>query len=464
MIEPTVPQIIRPRLIDHFGIMTSQENLSFAIPFLKEDIPLYVDPFLMWRSPSQQDQALHESLISAFNYLGFMSKNGRQEEALKRLCRISECHEVGLGNSAKRVGKRIGEKKAQEILALFERLPHFSRFECRHVEETQLYIDGISKDRVSDFACNFTKSFLIDSTIDECQRLGIPMMDTVISDVYSIRDKSFKDDYKAKLPFHPETKERIIFVPKRWLRHVPWISYDDYFKTACPQDDISHKGEPLDHVKVLKFNVENYGFVEGYIKEKERTQEDCNNDPLFSQIPIISAKRQIASLRKLPSGNSKGEDKAFEGIIEMLLPSMLYPHLDFAQAQSRTISGSSIRDLVFYNNRDHQFLVELFKDYDARQIVFELKNVASVERDHIDQLGRYLPPDLGRFGVLVTRNELTKARLQQTVDLWSAHRKAIITLTDADIEMMAQVFESKQRSPLDVLKKKYVEFRRACPT
>jgi hypothetical protein len=29
--------------------------------------------------------------------------------------------------------------------------------------------------------------------------------------------------------------------------------------------------------------------------------------------------------------------------------------------------------------------------------------------------------------------------------------------------MMCQLYESRQRAPIDVLKKKYVEFTRACP-
>ena len=462
--SPVAPQMLRPRLIDNYGIIASQNSLDFAIPFINEDIPLYVDPFLLWKSPSQQDQSLHETVINAFNLLGHLSKNGKVDEAIQRLCTISECAEVGLGSSAKRVGKKIGAKKAEEILALFGRIPHYSKFECRHMEETQLYVDGVSKDRISDFTCNFIKSFLIDFTIDQCQQLGIPMVDVLVNDVYSTRDKKFMDNYKAKLPHHPVTGERIIFVPKRWLRHVPWITYEDYFRGYCPQDDVAHKGEVLDHVKVLQYNIANYGIVEGYVKEKERTVADCQNDPLFTQMPIVSAKRQLTALKKLSSGNTSGEGKAYEDIMEALFPSLLYPHLDFAQPQSRTISGSSIRDLIFYNNRDHAFLLELFNDYGSRQIVFELKNVASVESDHIDQISRYLPPGLGNFGVIVTRNELTKARLQQTVDLWSAHRKAIVIITDADIEMMVQVFESKQRSPIDVIKKKYVDFRRACPT
>ena len=44
--------LIRPRLTDHHGIGIPQAQLDFAIPFVDEDIPLYVDPFLLWKSPS----------------------------------------------------------------------------------------------------------------------------------------------------------------------------------------------------------------------------------------------------------------------------------------------------------------------------------------------------------------------------------------------------------------------------
>ena len=456
-------QIIRPRLIDYHGITVTQDRLDFAIPFLSEDIPLYVDPFLMWRSPSQQDQSLHEALVNAFNYLGHLFQSGKHEVAIQILIQVSECDEVGLGHSATRTGKRIGEEQAVEILKLFEILPHYGRGECKHMEEIQLFVDGISKDRVSDFACNFAKSFLIDFTMDQCEMHGIPLVDVVVQNVYSQRDRKFVESQNAKLPLNPETNAPIIFVPKRWLRYTPWINYENYFHDYCPQDDIAHEGEHLEQVKILKFNRDNYGVVEAYIRDKERTFEDCHNDPLFLQIPVLSAKRQLTKLRKLSSGNVNGEASQYERIIEILLPSLLYPHLDFATAQSRTDSGVSIRDLVFYNNRDHPFLLELFNDYHARQIVLEMKNVAEVDLQHIDQLNRYLAPEIGQFGVIVTRNELKRARFQQTIDLWSGQRKAVIALSDADIEMMVEVFESRQRLPLDIIKKKYFEFRQKCP-
>ena len=35
------------------GLMLTQEEVRFAIPFVDEYIPPYVDPFLLWKSPSQ---------------------------------------------------------------------------------------------------------------------------------------------------------------------------------------------------------------------------------------------------------------------------------------------------------------------------------------------------------------------------------------------------------------------------
>lgn len=203
--------------------------------------------------------------------------------------------------------------------------------------------------------------------------------------------------------------------------------------------------------------------IDSYIREKERTFEDCRNDPLFTQIPITSAKRKIAALRKLPTGKANNADIDYEKIIGELFPSLLYPHLDFAAVQSRTETGATIRDLIFYNGQRDPFLAEIYRDYQSNQLVFEMKNVAEVSRDHVNQLNRYMTDSLGKFGVLVTRVPLTKARMQSTIDLWSGQRRCIITITDDDIAQMVDLFESKQRSPLDVLKKKYVEYRRMCP-
>ena len=194
--------LIRPGLTDYYGIALQQAELDFAIPFFDEDTPLYLDPFLLWRSPSQPDQALHTSLINAFNHLGVLERKGEGEKAVSTLIAASECDEVGMGSSVKRKGKRLGRNKATEVISLFCRIPQYRDYGFRHFEEIRLYIDGIAKDRISDISCNFLKSFLIDFTIDQCTRLGIPTEISSVKNVYDYRSNTFKDD-QYNLPINP---------------------------------------------------------------------------------------------------------------------------------------------------------------------------------------------------------------------------------------------------------------------
>jgi len=453
--------IIRPRLTDYSNILVSQEETDFAIPFVDEDIPFCLDPFLLWRSPSMQDTSLHAMLANSFNYLGLLVNKGKEDAARKMLIRASECDEVGLGFSGTRQGHRIGPKAANEILSLFSLIPQIKKNGFTHFEEIQLYVDQISKDRISDIACTYLKSWLIDYTIAQCEKLGIPTSDITLKDIYNVKDNDFKAE-GVKLPCNPQDGRPILLVPKRWLRQAPWISYGnyvkDYFiKEASGGEDKLSKGE------ILNFNRENYGVVQAYVKQKERAQKDCQNDPLFKPIPILSAKRKFSAIEELPSGKSDNADRKYEDYICQLFASLLYPHLDFAAEEVRTDSGVQIRDLIFYNTRSETFLQDIHESYGNKQLVFELKNVKSIAREHITQLNRYLANDFGGFGILVTRNPLSRAMFRSTIDLWSGQRRCIIALTDADIRLMVSVYESRQRLPIEVVKKKYIEFCRACP-
>jgi hypothetical protein len=258
---------------------------------------------------------------------------------------------------------------------------------------------------------------------------------------------------------NPKNDQAILLVPKRWLRFVPWINYDDYFEKSHTKDDVT-----LGRVEVLSYNRSNYGAVREYIERKERSQADCVNDPLFKPIPVISAKQKFQELTKLPTGKTDSADRRYENLICQLLTSMFYPYLDFADMQSRTDSGVLIRDLIFYNNNGMDFLSEIYAKYASYQLVFELKNVASVEREHINQLNRYLNNEFGHFGVLVTRNRLPRPIFKNTIDLWAGQRRCVVALADADIEFMVELFDGKQRLPIEVLKRVYIEFTRALPS
>lgn len=454
--------IIRPRLNDFYNIPLRQEDVDFAIPFLDEDIPLYVDPFLLWKIPSQQDNSLHTSVVSSFNHLGNLFVKGNEAEAIKTLIELTECNEVGLGNSKTRVGKKIGEKAAIEVLRLFKEVPQIQSHGFSHFEEIQLLIEGISKDRISDIACSLLKSFLIDYTIQQCEKLNIPM-EKVNLVLYDYKSQKLISE-NTLLPVNPANKNPIILTPKRWLRYSPWINYDDYFDNYYIKDVDKHFDGKKNRVQIVEFNRHNYSLISSYIEGKKKNTGDCQNDPLFLQIPVTSAKRKMHTIKNLPTGKTDNADRKYEDLMVQVLASMLYPHLDFAQEQSRTESGAQIRDLIFYNNRSYDFLSDIYDTYESRQLVFELKNVKEVEREHINQLNRYLTHHFGKFGVIFTRNPPPRSIFQNTIDLWAGQRRCILILDDSDLELMSEVYESRQRLPIEIIKRKYVEFTRSCPS
>lgn len=455
--------IIRPRLNDFHNIPITQEEVDFAIPFVDEDIPLYVDPFLMWKSPSMQDNSLHLVITNCFNHLGYLISKGKESDAIEILIRASECDEVGLGNSKTKAGKRIGEKLALNVLNQFKAIPQISKNGFIHFEEIQLLVDNFSKDRVSDIACNFIQSFLVDYTIEQSEKYGIPIEKVKLENIYNSRTNTFGTE-ETHLPINPKTKSPILLTPKRWLKHIPWINTDDYFNNYYVKNIHKEGDEFPDKIKLLNFNRQNYDIIQAYTAIKEKQLENCKNDPLFTQIPVTSAKRKTSTITKLPTGKTDNSDRKFEDNACQLMASLLYPHLDFAQEQSRTDSGVLIRDLIFYNNTSTDFLKDIYESYNCKQIVFELKNVKEVSREHIFQLNRYLNDEFGKFGIILTRNAPPSKVLKNTIDLWSGQRRCILILDDSDLKLMTQVFISKQRNPIEVIKKKYIEFIRACPS
>jgi len=454
--------LIRPRLNDYHNLPFTQEEVDFGIPLLNEDIPLYVDPFLLWKSPSMQDNSLHTAITNSFNHLGYLFLNKKEKESIESLILTSECQEVGLGDSKNRIGKKIGEKTAIEILNLFKNVPQINKAGFTHFEEIQLLVDNISKDRTSDIACSFIKSFLIDYTEEQCETHNIPMDKISIQNIYNYKLNKFKSE-RVFLPTNPLNNSPILFVPKRWLRFLPWINYEDYFKEYVSKY-VTDPARIPNRVALLNFNRQNYDLLQNYTKLKERKATDCKNDPLFKPIPIISADRKLKEVLALPSGNINKSDKKYEDLICQLMASLLYPQLDFADTQSRTDSGVLIRDLIFYNNRSYDFLKDIYDQFNSKQIVFELKNVKEIEREHINQINRYLANQFGNFGIIFTRNKPPKNIYKNTLDLWSGQRKCVLILTDEELKLMVRLFKGNQRLPIDVIKMKYVEFTRDCPS
>ena len=458
-------RIANPRLIDVFGSEFTQDDVDFAIPRLREDIPLYIDPFLLWNSAKPEYRDLHERLISFFQLLSYQVRAGDIYRAAELLAGCEEQRALGLGYAVgTKKGTNIGPKLIAEIIRVHAEVPQLQSGNLRHIEELQLVVPGLAEDRISDTAISVTKDFFIDYTANQARRRRVPTRAARVGNIYDPAHQTWVPAAPADLPFNPTDNSPILLAPLDLLRHLPWINYGDYYRSSyaakvAPADS---RGRRVAKAAVLAYNARNYVEVDRYVADKERTAENCKPDPLFKPLAAATLTSKFKSIRALPTGSSEKADRKFEDLATDLLSSLLYPILEFAETRVRTVSGAHVRDLIFYNDGKTDFWTDLRDRYEARQPVFELKNVRALETEHVNQLYRYLDEEFGRFGVLVTRNPTPRAIERNVVDLHSSKRISIVCLDDRDIELMLAMLDSG-RDPTDVLKKKFVEFTRLLP-
>lgn len=461
----SIKTIVNPRLNDVFGSDFSQDDVDFVIPRVREDIPLYIDPFLLWNSSKPQYRDLHQRLVNFFQLLSFHIRSGDIDAASELLAGCEEERALGLGYAAgSKEGTSIGPKLIAEIIRMHVDVPQLRSGNFRHIEELQLVVPGLAEDRISDTAVSIIKDFFIGYTADQAKQLRIPTHTTRLGHVYDAARQTWTPAAPVDLPFNPTDDSPILLAPLDLLRHLPWINYGDYYRSSyapkvAPADSRRRR---VAKAAVLAFNARNYVEIERYVDEKERTAASCKPDPLFKPLSAGTLTSKFKSIRSLPTGSSESADRKFEDLAADLLSSLLYPTLEFAESQVRTISGAHIRDLIFYNDGKTEFWRDLRDRYDATQPVFELKNVRALETEHVNQLYRYLDDDFGRFGIFVTRNPTPRAVQRNIVDLHSSKRISIICLDDRDIELMLTLLDSG-RDPTEVIKKKFMDFTRMLP-
>ncbi len=152
---------VDPKLLEDYGAF----NVS-----LINDLPLFVDPFLLFNSDSPEYRTLHDDMIAYLRYLRDRSVAGQVSEGLLRgLYMFPEVRQNWLGFS--RVGNRgsgLGLSFARALNSNLQSI--FTAFgdekitEASHLEKLCLIDSGVGRDNISDFATNLIKGFLLDYT------------------------------------------------------------------------------------------------------------------------------------------------------------------------------------------------------------------------------------------------------------------------------------------------------------
>ncbi len=142
--------------------------------------------------------------------------------------------------------------------------------------------------------------------------------------------------------------------------------------------------------------------------------------------------------------------KQFEDLCTEVLEYLFAPPLGKPIEQARTYSGVNRRDMVFPNRNvdEGQTTAEknwhlLYRELDARMILFEYKNYDATEIGHeeVIQSANYLTKPMGRLGIIVGTKLPNESAHRQRNTIYTNQQKVILFLTKEHLKEMLDMKE-----------------------
>lgn len=293
--------LISPRLNDYFDLSFTQDDVDFAIPYLSQDIPLFLDPFLLWTSSNALLNQLHDNLMEFFACVQALVTDNQESGAKTLLYGIMEPNELGLGYSVgSKRGSTIGEKLVSDIISMYRDIPEINKEGIDHIEEIQFVVPKISSDRISDITYCILKDFFIKYTTSRCEEHKIPTKEFIIPNVWDKEKKTWNPGVRARIPFNPLDGTPLILAPLSLLRHLHWINSKDYkasffFRHVLPKDKIrERKLKVPNSEQIIQANRRMFSRVKTYVHMKEKAGDQCEADPFNDEV-IIEGKLKEAT-------------------------------------------------------------------------------------------------------------------------------------------------------------------------
>jgi len=294
---------------DFFNVTsdTLEEYGAFNISLIN-DLPLFIDPFLMFGSKRQEYQELHKSILSYLTFLKTKSEAGiNQIEQVKSWYLFPEVRQnwfgySKVGNGGSGLGQKFGFSMSSSMHIVFDDLGKEKITQSSHLEKAALFEIGVGKDNISDFTTNLIKEFLLTYTETfaikhiEPEFLKIVMVDKVYFDYELERwmPKEFTlpylfEDFIILTPRDILTKDenwinsndlrgdfrRICnSIPNDQLRH----EIDNYFRSILPKPPRNKKNTQKEISIATQETIRQFPqIIKWYIKQKEENKEGAKN-------------------------------------------------------------------------------------------------------------------------------------------------------------------------------------------
>ncbi|MCC8149577.1 hypothetical protein [Akkermansia sp.] len=303
---------VSPDILEDYGAF----NIS-----LINDLPLFIDPFLLFNSGKEEYKKLHENIINYVLFLKNISKNGISNGLIQSLFRFPEVRQNWLGYSnTGNKGSGLGKKFA---LALNYNLVHvFSNFgdekisQGTHLEKLCLIDSGVGKDNISDFSTNMIKEFLLEYT----QKFSIENIDEKFLRTFCIP--------KVKFNYSTMTWAQASFI-------LP--SFENDFVILTPKDILTKDDSWINRADTLR----NFDDILSSVPNEELRAH--MNQYFIDRLPKISDKE--------PS--KKEEQYALTGLLQRY-PEFLDYYIKFKESEGyRAVSLSEEK----VKNTEHTFIV-----------------------------------------------------------------------------------------------------------
>lgn len=463
------------------GIKISQAEADFIIPDLRQDRRLCIDPFLLYKSRDPGLRALHTALVSLFNRAFESFRIGNRKD-LEYLIDFPEVSEIGFGYSHGTVmGSGMGTYLNNLVAETMANSPELVNRGIKHIEELQLVSLGIGADRISDMAANILKEYLIDYTKRQASLWNIPLARGVpVNHIFDIQDIEWKDEY-VDLPVNPDNGSPIILVPRRIVRLLPWINYDDFERTefrmflgASKSQGLrnrlpgSKRNININKEEVTKITRKEIHLLDQYIRRKESDAAQAQPqlyageaDKLLPGTP--AAEEFINQLQSIQTGRESARTYQLEMLA--ILNHLFEPELTDGKIEEQTIHGTERRDIIFTNESDRSFWQYVRQHYKDFLVMFEAKNVEDLTNSDLAQTATYMGERLGYLSLILTRNPPKKSQILKCFSIYndsgSTVRKVIIILNDEDIIKMLKMRESGN-NPTNYVQQKYRDFKIKC--
>jgi len=219
---------------DYFSISEKvlEDYGAFNISIVS-DLPLFIDPFLLFHSDKPEYQELHDDIIKYLVFLRDRAGPTLTRGALKNWYHFKEVKQNWLGftfmgNGGSGLGLKFAVTLNRALSSIIKGFGSEGITAGSHLEKLALIEPGVGRDCISDFTTNLIKHYLLEYT----QEFARKYLDKAKCDTFSVTRACFNYDSKAwetKKYYLPKLdNDFVLLTPSDLLtKDDTWINHGD---------------------------------------------------------------------------------------------------------------------------------------------------------------------------------------------------------------------------------------------